>query len=517
MAVAAHLPVLVGVGQLTSHWVAADGGGHAPSPQSLRRDAALAAIADTGASGMAGVAAAIDRVIVVRTMLDSVAGAPHPFGRCANPPGTLAADAGISGAEAIYSVVGGDQPQTLVEEAAAAIHSGEARAILLAGAEATGAMKAALRAGLTLDWSRSVEGDFEDRGLGAALLSRYEIGNGLGAPTQTYPAFEHALAVRLGHDRAAHRAMMSRLWAGFSAVAAANPYAQFPTRQDEAFLSTPSADNYPVADPYLKWDVAQDAVNQGAALILMRSDEADRLGIAADKRVYLHGHAHARDRTPSERPDLGRSLATELVLAQALRESGVAGADAFAHIDLYSCFPVAVLLAAEVLGLPVETEAQAARLTVTGGLPFFGGAGNNYSMHAIATMVERLRAEPGALGLILANGGFLSKEAAGVYSTRPPANWQPQSSAAIQQACDDQQGPPLLTGDGEGVLESFTVTYSKGEAQRGYAFLRTPDGARILARTAKGDAARLATATRAGVASQRMRVRVEEGVNLLDL
>lgn len=38
-------------------------------------------------------------------------------------------------------------------------------------------------------------------------------------------------------------------------------------------------------------------------------------------------------------------------------------------------------------------------LTVTGGPPFFGGAGNNYSMHAIAETVALLRATPGAYGM----------------------------------------------------------------------------------------------------------------------
>jgi acetyl-CoA C-acetyltransferase len=215
--------------------------------------------------------------------------------------------------------------------------------------------------------------------------------------------------------------VMSDLWAGFSTVAAANPYAQFPVARDAAFLSTPSAANYPVADPYLKWDVAQDAVNQGAAVILTSEAEADRLGIAAERRVYLHGYADAHDAPPSERADLSRSVAMAAALRLAMDAAGVEFS-ALGYVDLYSCFPVAVLLAAEALGLTITEQCRSPiPLTVTGGLPFFGGAGNNYSMHAIATMVERLRADPDAFGLVLANGGFLSKEAVGVYSARPPA------------------------------------------------------------------------------------------------
>lgn len=511
MSIAPNIPVLVGVGQIVSHWRPGTDEA-APSPQSLRAEATRRALADSGV-GQA-LAASIDRVVAVRTMLDSVPGAPQPFGRCANPPGSLAADAGLAPRDAIYSQVGGDQPQALVNQSAAAIFAGECRAILLAGSEATAAMKAALKAGIALHWSHSADGEHSDLGLGSPLLSRYEIANGLGAPTQTYPAFENALAARLGHGRAGHRALMSALWSGFASVAARYPFAQFPVERSAVFLSTPSGENYPVADPYLKWDVAQDAVNQGAAVILTSVGEADRLGIAADRRVFLHGHAHAKDRSPSERPDLSRSLATDLVLKQALEASGITASD-IAMMDLYSCFPVAVLLAAEALG--IDPRANPAALTLTGGLPFFGGAGNNYSMHAIAAMVDACRAAPGSKGLVLANGGFLSKEAAGVYSTDPQPGWQPLSNAEIQAACDAQEHPRLLSEDATGTLESYTVTYAKGEPARGYAFLRTADGARVLARTAKGDAGKLAAVTEDGVAGQILGSTVVDGTNTLTL
>ncbi|MFM6854144.1 MAG: hypothetical protein ACKOUM_08695 [Sphingopyxis sp.] len=516
MMVDPNTPVLVGVGQITRFWSPASADA-APSPQSLRAAAAAAALADSGAGP--ALAAAVDRVITIRTMLDSVPGAPQPFGRCDNPPRTLAQDIGLAPRDAIHSWVGGDQPQALVNEAAAAIAAGDARAILIAGAEATAAMKAALKAGQNLDWSHSAPGEQDDRGLGPQLLSAYDVANGLGAPTQTYPAFEHALSARMGHDGPAHRRCMAALWAGFSAVAAAHPHAQFPVARSADFLSTPSAANYPVALPYLKWDVAQDAVNQGAAVILTSVGEADRMGIAPQKRVFLHGHAQAKDVTPSARPDLSRSLAIELVLGHALERSGIAPADT-ALLDLYSCFPVAVLLAAQALGLDWQSP-DCPPLTVTGGLPFFGGAGNNYSMHAIVTMVEQLRARPADYGLVLANGGFLSKEAAGVYSATPPAaGWRASNSAAIQAQCDGQIGPPLLSADATGTVESWSVTYARGAPQRGYAYIRTADGARALARTARDEAGKLAALADGhahGLMGQTMSIRHEDGVNYLIL
>jgi acetyl-CoA C-acetyltransferase len=150
---------------------------------------------------------------------------------------------------AVYSVGGGDQPQALVNEFAELIFKGEATAVLLAGAEAGAAMKAAARRKIALNWSQPVDGDMEDRGLGRRLLSDYEISNGLGFPTQTYPIIEHALRVRLGLSGEAYRAMISELWAGFSTVAERHRYAQFPVARTADFLARSSAENYEVADP----------------------------------------------------------------------------------------------------------------------------------------------------------------------------------------------------------------------------------------------------------------------------
>ena len=507
MAIDPQTPVLIGVGQCVDHWAGGDVAA-APSPSSLRRKAAARALADCGAGD--AVAAAIDRIVVVRTMLDSVPDAPQPFGRCANPPGTLARDLGVAPRELIYSVVGGDQPQMLINEAAEAIFAGEVDTVLIAGAEATAAMKVALRQRLTLDWSASAAGPVDDRGLGAELLSPYELANGLGAPTQTYPAFEHALRTRLGLTRAAHVALMSELWAGFSEVAAANPYAQFPQARSAEFLATPSRDNYPVADPYLKWHVAQDAVNQGAAVVVTSVARATALGVDPARWVYLHGYAKAADRLVTARRDLSRSPAIAATLDLALASAGKATAD-IAHFDLYSCFPCAVLLAVEALGLDWRTTPA----TVTGGLPFFGGAGNNYSLHAVATMVERLRAQPGAFGLVLANGGFLSKEAVGIYSATPRHDWRPVSSAAIQQAIDAAPAPALLSATVDAVVETFTVTATKGQPSRGYVIAAVGQD-RIVARVRAGHRATLAALQADDPIGRTVRIVHENGVNLID-
>lgn len=475
-----NIPIIIGVGQVMHRWDGQDAA-RAPSPQGLMVEAAQAALADTGAAD--AVRDAIDVLTAVRIFPDSLPGDNHPFGKCVSLPHTVAARCGVQPRRAIYSHVGGNVPQALVNEFADALSQGEAKAVMLTGSEAIATMKMALRGGVMLDWSDDIAGEPEDRGWGAMLLDGYELANGLGAPPMTYPHFEHALRHRLSRDRAAHIAAMSRLWAGFAKVAETHPHSQFDRAFDAAFLAAPSAENYPIADPYLKWHVAQDAVNQGAALVLTSVGEARRLGVDPAKWIYLHGAAEAADALVTERSDLSRSAAMEAALDVALERAGLSAGD-IAYYDLYSCFPCAVTIAAEALGLDENERA----LTVTGGLPFFGGAGNNYSMHAIATMAEMLRKDREAYGLVLANGGFLSKEAVGIYSAKPVAKWSVHQDNPAQARVDARPKVARVSQSGSGVIESYTVTYRKGQAERAIVIARI-GAARVLASTPRDDRA----------------------------
>ncbi|MEO0437670.1 MAG: acetyl-CoA acetyltransferase, partial [Pseudomonadota bacterium] len=246
-------PVLIGVGQSISHW---KGGelADAPSPLSLSVEAARKALKDTTAQD--ALAKRVDTVVVVRTLEDSVPKSPYPFGRCENYPGAVAEALDLQPSSAIYSAVGGDQPQGLVNEFAAKLALGECRCVLLCGAEATAAYKAALRTEQILDWSSRSPLASEDRGIGAPLSTRYERKNGLGWPTNSYPLFEEAYRTRKKLTRAEYLAEISELFAGFSQVSSENPFAQYPGVRSAEYLQTSSADNYPIAGPYRKWHVA---------------------------------------------------------------------------------------------------------------------------------------------------------------------------------------------------------------------------------------------------------------------
>ena len=142
--------------------------------------------------------------------------------------------------------------------------------------------------------------------------------------------------------------------------------------------------------------------------------------------------------------------------------------------DLYSCFPSAVQIAACELGLAIDDPGRP--LTVTGGLTFAGGPGNNYAGHAIATLVHRLREDPDAYGLATALGWYATKHAAGVYSARPP--YKPFASLDARP-----QRPPARRA-----RTDYTVTYERdGSPDAAIVSALTPEGERALIRTPDQD------------------------------
>jgi acetyl-CoA C-acetyltransferase len=104
-----------------------------------------------------------------------------------------------------------------------------------------------------------------------------------------------------------------------------------------------------------------------------------------------------------------------------------------------------VQIGADMLGIGVDDPRP---LTVTGGLPYHGGPGNNYSTHAIACMVERLRAEPGTHGLVTGVGWYLTKHAVGVYSSAAPDHEFERQDPKRYQARIDGEAHPALAADG---------------------------------------------------------------------
>ncbi|NYI87262.1 acetyl-CoA C-acetyltransferase [Amycolatopsis endophytica] len=467
-------PVLVGVGQASER--IDDAGYRGLSPVELATAAARDALADTGADPVS-LAEAIDTVAGIRQFEISTPISHSPLGRSDNFPRSVAKRLGATPARAILEITGGQSPQHLVTELAGTIADGGAEVALAFGSEAISTARHLAKAEDKPDWTEHVEGDLEDRGFGLrGLANRQMLAHGLVEPISQYALFDNARRARLGLTRDEYAREMGRVFAPFTKVAAANPHAAAPVERDARELVTPSDRNRPIVDPYPRFLIAREQVNQGAAVLLMSVARARELGIPEERQVFLHGHSDLREQPLLDREDLSSSPAAVLAVRHALEVAGI-GVDDLATFDLYSCFPIAVLTVCEGLGLPVDDPRG---LTVTGGLPFFGGPGNNYSMHAIAETVVRMRDRPGTFGLVGANGGTLSKYSAGVYSTTP-APWRTSRDAELQAGLDARPTvPTVVHPDGWATIETYTVQHASGT---GVVVGRLDDGSRFLAST----------------------------------
>jgi acetyl-CoA C-acetyltransferase len=501
-------PVLVGVGQFTERIDAPDY--RALPPYELAAEAARRAFADTlpGQGALEALAPHVDLIHSARTFEDTGGIGGVPFGRSNNFPRSVARRLGLRPAHAIWEKSGGDSPQKIVSEVCEKIAAGSARFVLVVGAETISTMRHLQAQKQKPDWSETLDEQVEDRGWGLkGARSRYLLQHGiLGAPIG-YSLLEQARRGRMGMTREQYaREQMGALFAPFSAIAAANPYSSSAVKAYSAEeLITPTASNRMISAPYTRLLVSRDQVNQAAALILTSVGMARQLGIAESQWVYLHGYSEAAERRFIERADLGASPAAHLAAKAALAAAGVTPPEV-SYFDFYSCFPIAVSnTACDALGLAPDDSRG---LTVTGGLPFFGGPGNNYSMHAIASMAEKLRAKPGSFGFVGANGGTLAKYAAGVYSTRP-AEWKNCDSSALQAQIDALPAPDIAyEPEGWATIETYNVVYGRSDPSHAIVVGRLEvGGARFLANSAEADQDGLARMVRDDVLGARVYVR----------
>jgi acetyl-CoA C-acetyltransferase len=471
-----RMPVIVGVGQAAERIDDSDYRGM--SAVEVAAAAARAAVEDCGAD-FARAASAIDTVAGVRQFeITGVINAP--LGRSNNYPRSVANRIGANPARAILEVVGGQGPQHLISELAAEIAAGRSEAALIFGSDTTSTLRHFAKAETKPDFTETVDGDLEDRGQGMKnLVSKYTVSHGLTSAPIQYALLENARRAGTGLGPAAYRRQMGELFAPFTKTAAKNPFAAAPTERTVDELITVTERNRMIAEPYPRLMVARDQVNQGAAALLMSVEAARRLGVPEENWVYLHGHADMEEQSLLQRPDLGHSPAAVMAVREALAMAGI-GVDDIATFDLYSCFPVPVFNICDGMGIATDDSRG---LSLTGGLPFFGGAGNNYSMHAVAETVTRMRSAPGQFGLVSANGGILSKHSVGIYSTTP-VEWKPDRSARLQaQVAGWPTEPVTESPEGDATIETYTVRRDGGSPMGIIIGRLVADDSRFLATT----------------------------------
>jgi acetyl-CoA C-acetyltransferase len=459
-------PILVGCGQITDM----DG---KPSSERSRvafcAEAARAALADTGAAiGNEALGRKVDALAVMEFFSDISPRFASPYGRSSNPPRSVANRLGAAPRQLLYSHSGGNMPQYLVNRFAEEIAGGHTDLALICGAELLRSTQNARRAGLKIDWNEDPGGGDPTRiGDPRFGYSEEEARHELRAAIHFYPLLENAIRGGLRRDVDSHMKAMGHLFARLAAVAKANPLA---TRRDgytAERLSTISDDNRWICFPYPRLMNANAIIDQAAAVLVTSVEKAREWGIPQDRWVFLHGCADGTDTwVVSEREKLDASPAIRGCARIALDMAGRKVTDV-AAFDLYSCFPSAVEVAMQEIGI---AEDDPRPVSVTGGLPFFGGPGNNYVTHSIAEMMNVVRRQPGSLGMVTANGNYLTKHSAGLYSTEPTEGpWRREDPKKFQAELDALPKRRVeAKPSGTGTIETYCVAYGKEAPQRGY-------------------------------------------------
>jgi len=454
-------PALVGVGQVTNR------GDDLVDPISLAAEATRLALADCGAH------LSVDTVAMPGVLAPRTENAAH----------RLAAVLGMTPRRLLSSTIGGNTPQWLVGKLGTDIVEGRCDVALVAGAEAGASVRRARKQGVAA--RTALEATGEDTEIGDTRLgaSPAEMHAGLAPPPFLYPILESAVAHQAGRTLDEQRRFLGRFMAPATEVAASHPaLAWFPTWATADELSEPTPANRMIAEPYTKRMNAIIEVDQAAAFLLCSVEAAEAAGIPRDRWVFPLAAADLNDVFyPLERPELHRSPAIETA-GQALFDAAGCGLDEISRFDFYSCFPVAVEISATALGLALDDPRP---FTVTGGHAYFGGPGNNYTTHSIATMAQQLRDDPGAIGLTTGLGWYVTKHSLGLWSTTPPERGFAKPDLSSEQAAIDataipQAGPGTA---GPGRVDGWTIIHDRDAGPAGVvAYVTTGDRQRVVVR-----------------------------------
>lgn len=454
-----NTPVLVGVSQILQR---IDDPLAGKEPVAMMLDAIHEAAADTGNPAIIKDA---DSIRVIRGVW-----------RYKQPAKYLVEALGLSNVETMGTPYGGNMVQSCVNRSALDILSGNRSVVIITGAENGNSQAKARKAGVEIPYL-DLQGEYDamlDEDV--PMSSEGEIAVGIRAPIQIYPIFENALRHQRGESIPDHAKRISELWAGFSQVAKDNPTAWLRDPVDAETIRTAGPKNRMVSFPYPKLMNSNNAVDMSSALIMCSVEKAKALGIPEEKWIYplagTDGHDHY---FVSNRENLYSSPAIRIAGSRALQLADMTVSD-IDLLDVYSCFPSAVQVAINELGLDASKP-----LTITGGLTFGGGPLNNYVMHSIAKMVELLREGKSQRGMITANGGYLTKHAFGIYSD------EPMQEFAYENVQSEIDATPFVEvveqHDGEVTIESYTVMYGPNGPAVGHAACLLPDGRRTWANT----------------------------------
>lgn len=455
-------PCIIGVAQRTIHPAQGD----APEPLDLWEEMCRAAAADSGGVDILAAADSLQVVYSLSWQYD-------------DPPRRLAERLGLRDGARHYTGLSGTGPQARIQAVAEEILAGRNDLGIVVGAESLATKRRLKKAGGKPAWSFAPEADppmpFDEP------FHPAEVAHQVFQAYLTFAVFDIARRAHLGLSPAEYRQHLGELFAPMNRIAAANPNAWLRQPRSAAEIVEVTPENRMVAYPYPKYTISVMDIDMAAAVIIASHEKADALGVPRDRRVYLRGWGYAKDPVyVAEREDLWRSTAMEQASRAALACAGVA-IDDIAHFDLYSCFGSSVGFAMDALGLKSNDSRP---LTVTGGLPFHGGPGNNYMTHAVATMVRKLRENPSDTGMVSGVGMHMTNHIFAVYSAQPgalapapadPASVQARAAATPRRAIRD-------TASGPARIAAYSVMHSRQGPEWGLAVCDLPEGDRCYAR-----------------------------------
>jgi acetyl-CoA C-acetyltransferase len=464
-------PVVAGVG-VASQWLDEPGAGL--EAVELMIQAAQTAGADTGVPALLR---ELDRVAV-----------PGGSWRYADP-GRIIADR-VGAPHATTSLVQTGIPQqTLFNDAYAAILDGAIDVALVVGGEAARRAALARRAGVTVADTEQDDVTPDDLQISDdEIVTRIEGEGGFASAMAPFAMIDSAVRAAEGRTIDEQRDEIAALYAGFNAVAQTFPHAAFPAPLDAAYLREPSEANRPFAFPYNKWHCAQMNVDQASAIVICSLDAARRHGVDPDRLVLPLVALESSFSLPvSQRRDLHRWPAMEVLGAAAEEHLGRALAD-LDVVELYSCFPAAIRVQQRALGLPSDGVP-----TITGGEAFAGGPWNNFVLQTTVAMIERLRADRSATGMVSTVSGLLNKPGLAIYAARP----EPTPLLLADLGKEAEQATPRVTAiagyEGTAHVVAFTVQYEDGEPAACTVIADTPNGERCVATARDADVATRAT------------------------
>jgi acetyl-CoA C-acetyltransferase len=454
--------VVVGVARVEGRWdVPLDG----EDAMGLMTAAARAALDDAG--GGAALTAAIGRISMpVGNWPHTDPGAEIARRLGCGPVGRTLLQAGIS-------------QQDLLDDAHDRIARGETDAVLVVGGEAAARTQAAKRIGVDLD-DPTFDGEPDDVRAPdvTSIVTDAEIAAGLYDPPVVYALLDDAFRAAAGHTPVARRAHISAMWAAMSEVAAGDPHAAFGTPRSPTWLRTPTEENRLIALPYTKWLCSQLHVDQAAAILVTSLELARRLALDPERLVLPLVGLHSSTAVPvAARRQLGAWPAMRVLGDAATAHLGrpLASVD---HTEVYSCFPVAVSMAQEALGLRADPDRPP---TITGGLAFAGGPWNNFVLQSTAAMVERVRAEPGTTGLVTTVSGFVHKPGLAVYGTDPAAPEPLVADLGAACAAATEALPTTADHHGPATVVAATVRPERDGSPTVVVIGETADGTRVVA------------------------------------